>query len=269
MKMGRNLITPSVLTILLWMEKINWQKMFTEFWRIQMICYLETPNFCTPTESVFQELGKSKNPSPYSGFFKMGSKAWSSPEHQQPLAQQIEEPNVDLPWLEKYFPPQIQKKLFPRELCCHWWTFRNKVRTLYWFQNDQSANSWISIFCLLFSLEVVRTFRSADTDPGYRPVSQIAEIGRNPNENFASPQFFMVKTSSESWKNNQIDFRDELVQSTLGEGGLKMLFSPMIFLPILMIIDGKNWVKCFFKMPLYPMLVIASCIFSSSKMKKD
>ena len=166
-----------------------------------------------------------KNPSPYSGFFKMGSKALIIARASTTLGTTDRGTKRGFALAGKIFPTTNPEEVVPT---ANFVVIDELSGTKLEHYTDSKMTNQPTLgfpFSAFFlALEVARTFRSADTDPGYRPVSQIAEIGRNPDENLASPQFFMVKTSSESWKNNQIDFRDELVQSNLGEGGLKMLF---------------------------------------------
>lgn len=63
---------------------------------------------------------------------------------------------------------------------------------------------------ILDGLKIAKIFKKVDSNPGYRPVYPIAELGLAKNEVAKAPKFMMLKTDSSVARNDDIDFRDEV-----------------------------------------------------------
>lgn len=64
------------------------------------------------------------------------------------------------------------------------------------------------------ALKVASIFSSADSNPGFRPVTQIAALGLGENETIKSPKYIKLQSNSSNKLNNEVDFRDELSETT-------------------------------------------------------
>lgn len=65
-----------------------------------------------------------------------------------------------------------------------------------------------------------RAFASADSNPGFRPLYPIAELGLADGAAENSPQYMMIRGSSDNTPNDSIDFRDELNMNANGYNSL-------------------------------------------------
>ncbi len=74
--------------------------------------------------------------------------------------------------------------------------------------NEPKTGFRFSVIPLAFN--VARVFRSADDNPGFRPVSAIGELGLKNGEMAKSPRYLMVQASAKNNASDEKDFRDEL-----------------------------------------------------------
>ena len=63
---------------------------------------------------------------------------------------------------------------------------------------------------LKLALKIMKVFKAVDSDPTYRQVYPISEMGLLGNEKVRTPKFMMIKTDKSSRRNDDTDFRDEL-----------------------------------------------------------
>jgi hypothetical protein len=63
---------------------------------------------------------------------------------------------------------------------------------------------------LRLALKIMKVFKGVDTDPIYRQVYPISELGIVANEKIKTPKFMMIKTDKGVARNDDTDFRDEL-----------------------------------------------------------
>lgn len=63
---------------------------------------------------------------------------------------------------------------------------------------------------LYLGLVAASAFARADSNPGFRPLYPIAELGLAAGDTATTPTYMMLRGSAENVRNDQIDFRDEL-----------------------------------------------------------
>ncbi|MBC7711946.1 MAG: hypothetical protein H7177_01305 [Rhizobacter sp.] len=63
---------------------------------------------------------------------------------------------------------------------------------------------------LKLALKIMKVFKAVDSDPTYRQVYPISEMGLVAGEKVKTPKFMMIKTDKSSVRNDDTDFRDEL-----------------------------------------------------------
>lgn len=68
-------------------------------------------------------------------------------------------------------------------------------------------------------LQIVGALESADEDPGFRPITQIAKLGETNAVN--SPKWMRISAARETIKNDQKDFRNEVIQAFRDNNGLE------------------------------------------------
>lgn len=70
------------------------------------------------------------------------------------------------------------------------------------------------------ALKVASIFSQADSNPGFRPVTEIASLGLKETEKLKSPKYIKLQSANSNDKNSESDFRLELLE-TLRVSGLK------------------------------------------------
>lgn len=63
---------------------------------------------------------------------------------------------------------------------------------------------------LKMALEVMRVFKQVDSDPSYRPVYPISELGLQKGDKAVTPVYMMLEADKSVARNDDADFRDEL-----------------------------------------------------------
>lgn len=63
---------------------------------------------------------------------------------------------------------------------------------------------------LKLALKIMKVFKAVDSDPTYRQVYPISEMGLVAGAKVKTPKFMMIKTDKSSVRNDDTDFRDEL-----------------------------------------------------------
>lgn len=74
--------------------------------------------------------------------------------------------------------------------------------------NEPKTGFRFAVIPLAFN--VMRVFSKADGQPGFRPVTAIAEMGLKPGETAKAPRYLLVRASAKNHRNEDKDFRDEL-----------------------------------------------------------
>lgn len=74
--------------------------------------------------------------------------------------------------------------------------------------NNPSTGFRVSV--LGMALKIMKAFKLVDSDPGYRPVYPISEMGLITGEKIKTPKFMMLETDKSAARNDDTDFRDEV-----------------------------------------------------------
>lgn len=85
--------------------------------------------------------------------------------------------------------------------------------------NEPSTGFRPSVIAM--GLKILSVFKKVDSNPGYRPVYPIAELGVSFEEKIHTPKFMMIKADEKINRNDDIDFRDELNIAKNHTSGLK------------------------------------------------
>lgn len=71
------------------------------------------------------------------------------------------------------------------------------------------------------ALKIMKAFKAVDTDPTYRPVYPISEMGLAASEKVNTPKFMMIETDKSVGRNDDTDFRDEISIKKNHANGIK------------------------------------------------
>ena len=63
---------------------------------------------------------------------------------------------------------------------------------------------------LKMALKIMKVFKAVESDPAYRPLYPISEIGLTKTEVAKTPKFMMFETDKSVARNDDVDFRDEI-----------------------------------------------------------
>lgn len=73
---------------------------------------------------------------------------------------------------------------------------------------------------LKLGLKIASALKKADENPGFRPVKNLASMGVNPGIPIRYPHWIRLSAASSTIKNNQADFRSEVLQAVKDNGEL-------------------------------------------------
>lgn len=76
---------------------------------------------------------------------------------------------------------------------------------------------------IALGLKISTALKSADENPGFRPLSQVASLDLNPSETMKQPHWVRLTADSKLKRNNQADFRNEILTAMKENKGLKYL----------------------------------------------
>lgn len=79
---------------------------------------------------------------------------------------------------------------------------------------------------LYLAYRVAVAFSKADTNPGYRPLYPISELGLAPGTSAVTPKYMMLEADPSTPRNDDVDFRDEL--NIEKHGGTPLLFDILV-----------------------------------------
>ncbi|OQW50848.1 MAG: hypothetical protein A4S09_11010 [Proteobacteria bacterium SG_bin7] len=155
---------------------------------------------------------KITDPSPYTGYFATEARGLFIGRISVTMDRVLNDENRGFGFAGKIFPT-----LNPNE----------KVKTANFFTADvllgtstrrffdtrvtNQPDSGFDLSLLALGFKIAQTFKKADQDPSFRPVSTIAKLGEN--QNFRSPRWIRISPNSNIKKNNQKDFRNEVLQA--------------------------------------------------------
>ncbi len=74
---------------------------------------------------------------------------------------------------------------------------------------------------LSMALKIMKVFKGVDSDPIYRPLYPISELGLAPGEKTITPKFMMLETDKSVARNDDTDFRDEVNIKKNHRNGIK------------------------------------------------
>ena len=85
--------------------------------------------------------------------------------------------------------------------------------------NNPSLGFRVSV--LSMALKIMKVFKAVDSDPIYRPVYPISEMGLVASEKVVTPKFMMLETDKSVQRNDDTDFRDEVSIKKNHANGIK------------------------------------------------
>lgn len=148
---------------------------------------------------------------PYSGFFKAGSKGLFIGRASTALTETERGDPRGFGFAGKIFPTMDQNasvktaNFFLVDVLMG--TQRNRYMDVK-LTNNPSLGFRTSV--LSMALKIMKVFKAVDSDPIYRPVYPISEMGLATGEKVKTPKFMMLETDKSVARNDDTDFRDEL-----------------------------------------------------------
>ncbi|MDD4974594.1 MAG: hypothetical protein PHY93_09615 [Bacteriovorax sp.] len=148
---------------------------------------------------------------PYSGFFKAGSKGLFIGRASTALTETERGDPRGFGFAGKIFPTMDQNasvktaNFFLVDVLMG--TQRNRYMDVK-LTNNPSLGFRASV--LSMALKIMKVFKAVDSDPIYRPVYPISEMGLATGEKVKTPKFMMLETDKSVARNDDTDFRDEL-----------------------------------------------------------
>lgn len=64
-----------------------------------------------------------------------------------------------------------------------------------------------------FGLKIMKALTTADENPGFRPLKNVASLGLAPGEKAVHPKWLRLSAASATKKNNEVDFRAEVLRA--------------------------------------------------------
>ncbi|MGZ3788657.1 MAG: hypothetical protein ACXVLQ_09050 [Bacteriovorax sp.] len=161
--------------------------------------------------ACFTGLWTITEPNPYSGFFKAGSKGLFIGRASTALSETERGDPRGFGFAGKIFPTMDKNasvktaNFFLVDVLMG--TQRNRYLDVK-MTNNPSLGFRASV--LSMALKIMKAFKAVDTDPAYRPVYPISEMGLSVAEKVKTPKFMMLETDRSVARNDDTDFRDEL-----------------------------------------------------------
>ncbi|MBC7538670.1 MAG: hypothetical protein H7281_07610 [Bacteriovorax sp.] len=164
-----------------------------------------------PNGACFTGVWTITKANPYSGFFKAGSKGLFIGRASTALTETERGDPRGFAFAGKIFPSMDQNALVKTANFFLVDVLMGVQRSRYLdvkMTNNPSLGFRTSV--LAMALKIMKVFKAVDSDPIYRPVYPISEMGLAAGENVKTPKFMMLETDKSVARNDDTDFRDEV-----------------------------------------------------------
>jgi hypothetical protein len=164
-----------------------------------------------PNGACFTGVWSITEANPYSGFFKSGSKGLFIGRASTALSETERGDPRGFAFAGKIFPTMDKNALVKTAnfflVDVLMGTQRNRYLDVK-MTNNPSLGFRASLIGM--ALKIMKAFSAADSNPIYRPVYPISEMGLAVGEKVMTPKFMMLETDKSVARNDDTDFRDEV-----------------------------------------------------------